>query len=175
MARQLSAHSLLSMATHAMDIASIAPDPHTETNRPRAKVIVVGYDGSVASHNALRHAAERAGEGGHVVAVHACGSASWADASSDARGDGGHRSAGESLVSALERELPASVSFEALLTEGPTSEALVATARTRHADEIVVGARGAHPVNQGLGRVPQALLRNADRPVVIVPPELTSL
>ncbi len=157
-----------------MDIVPITPDPYGETSRPRAKVVVVGYDGSVASQNALRYAAERAGEGGHVVAVHACGSASWSDAAPENRGGAGYRSAGESLVSALERELPASVTFEALLTEGPTSEALAVTARTRHADEIVVGAHGAHPVNQGLGRVPQALLRDADRPVVIVPSEHTS-
>ena len=109
-------------------------------------MVVVGYDGSVASQNALRYAAERAGEGGHVVAVHACGSASWSTSSRESRRRQDYRSAGESLVSALERELPASVTFEALLTEGPTSKALAVTARTRHADEIVVGAHGSRPV-----------------------------
>jgi nucleotide-binding universal stress UspA family protein len=48
---------------------------------------------------------------------------------------------------------------------------LATTARTRHADEIVVGARGGDPQDRGPGRVPQALLRDADRPVIIVPAE----
>jgi nucleotide-binding universal stress UspA family protein len=160
------------MAIHAMDIAPITPDPYGDGKRPAPKVVVVGCDGSVASLNALRYAAERAGEGGHVVAVHACGTDPSAPGASGHAKD--YRSAGKSLVTALEHELPAGVSFEAVLTEGPIPEALATTARTRHADEIIVGARGAHPVNQGLGRVPSALLRNADRPVVVVSPEETS-
>ena len=97
-----------------------------------------------------------------MVAVHACGERGQRE---------DYRSAGESLVTALERELPRNVSFEAVLTAGPPHEALATTARTRHADEIVVGARGADPQDRGPGRVPQALLRDADRPVVVVPAE----
>jgi nucleotide-binding universal stress UspA family protein len=164
------------MEIHALDLAPITPDPYGEGKPSEPKVVVVGYDGSVASVCALRYAAKRAGHGGHVVAVHACGSgASWIGMPDERGHREDYRSAGESLVTALERELPRSVSFEAVLTEGPPHKALAATARTRHADEIVVGARGAGPQDHGPGRVPQALLRDADRPVVVVPAEEMNL
>ena len=55
------------------------------------------------------------------------------------------------------------------LLEGPAARALLSAADARNADEIVVGSRGFGPVRGALGSVSHALLRDADRVVVVVP------
>jgi nucleotide-binding universal stress UspA family protein len=48
-------------------------------------------------------------------------------------------------------------------------QAIADVARVRHADEIVVGARGLGRVRALLGSVSHELLHIADRPVVVIP------
>jgi hypothetical protein len=42
-----------------------------QASRRRPLRFVVGYDGSLAAHNAIRYAAQRAGKRGHLSIVHA--------------------------------------------------------------------------------------------------------
>jgi nucleotide-binding universal stress UspA family protein len=55
------------------------------------------------------------------------------------------------------------------LIGGAPAEALDQVARTRGADEIVVGARGLGRMRALLGSVSHELLHVADRPVVVIP------
>ena len=59
--------------------------------------------------------------------------------------------------------------IETELVDGKPAEALIREARLRGAREIVVGARGVGRLRGALGSVSQQLLREADRPVVVVP------
>jgi nucleotide-binding universal stress UspA family protein len=61
------------------------------------------------------------------------------------------------------------VEYETELIGGPAAEAIIDVARARHADEIVVGARGLGRVRALLGSVSHELLHIADRPVVVIP------
>ena len=66
-------------------------------------------------------------------------------------------------------ELLAGPEYEPELIGGPPAEAIAAVARARHADEIVVGARGIGRLRALLGSVSHELLHIADRPVVVIP------
>jgi nucleotide-binding universal stress UspA family protein len=139
---------------------------------PRPQTIVVGYDGSDPAHAALVYAARQAGYGGRVFVVHAyhpppdfLGSPNYERMLSD------HRGRGEALL----RDLPLDdeelegPEYETELIGGPPARAIDDVARARHADEIVVGARGLGRVRALLGSVSLELLHIADRPVVVIP------
>jgi nucleotide-binding universal stress UspA family protein len=134
--------------------------------------IVVGYDGSDAARAALLFAARQAGRAGTVWIVHAyelppdmLGWPNFDRLLSERRGHG------ERLLA----ELPlgdgplAGPAYETELIGGPVAEAIANVARARHADEIVVGARGQGRVRALLGSVSHELLHIADRPVVVIP------
>ena len=134
--------------------------------------IVVGYDGSDAARAALMFAARQAGSGGRVFIVHAF------ELPPDFLGSPYHdrflserRDRGEALL----RELPlgdgplAGPQYETELIGGPAAHAIADVARARHADQIVVGARGLGRVRALLGSVSHELLHIADRPVVVIP------
>jgi nucleotide-binding universal stress UspA family protein len=138
----------------------------------RSPTIVVGYDGSDAARAALLFAARQAGPHGRVFVVHAFelppdlfGAPNYDRILSERRGRG----------EALLRELPlqadelAGPEYETELIGGPAAEALASVASARHADEIVVGARGLGRVRALLGSVSHELLHIADRPVVVIP------
>jgi nucleotide-binding universal stress UspA family protein len=136
-------------------------------------VIVVGYDGSELSRAALTVAARRAGPHGLLFVVHAydlppdfLGSPNF-DHLLTERKDRGR---------ALLDEMPATgdgelleVEYETELIGGPPAQAIADVARARHADEIVVGARGLGRVRSLLGSVSHELLHVADRPVLVIP------
>jgi nucleotide-binding universal stress UspA family protein len=155
------------MSIHAMDLAPVSGGAYGEPQEPRRPVVVVGYDGSVASHSAVGYAIRRAGRTGRVVAVHACGPGRWAFGAGHSERD--HRSAGAALLAGLAERMPKGVSLEPILTDGPVPKALVDAAREHRADEIVVGVHGRDARERGLGGVPLALLALADLPVVVVP------
>ena len=130
--------------------------------------IVVGYDGSENARHALEYALERAGADGTVVVAHAfepphdwLGYANYDQVLAE------HRARGKALLDAL----PQAASIETDLLAGSPADAIARVASVRHADEIVVGSRGFGPLRAALGSVSHELLRLADRPVVVVPPQ----
>ena len=134
--------------------------------------LVVGYDGSAASRAALLFAARQAGRAGRVFVVHAyepppeaLGSPNYQRVLSE------RRDRGEALLLELplaEEGLAGPV-YDTELIGGPPARAIVAVARTRHADEIVIGARGLGRMRALLGSVSHEILHMADRPVVVIP------
>jgi nucleotide-binding universal stress UspA family protein len=138
------------------------------TQKKRTPVLVVGYDGSRNSRGALTYAARRAGRDGVVVVSHSYGpGGSWFGAPSYHAPAGDYEARGRALVHEL--DLPAECRVEVELSEGAPAECLLRAAVKWEADEIVIGSRGFFPLHSGLGSVSQALLRVADRPVVIIP------
>ncbi|MGO9751769.1 MAG: universal stress protein [Solirubrobacteraceae bacterium] len=134
--------------------------------------LVVGYDGSEASRAALLFAARQAGAGGRVIIVHAYElpaeliGGTHDDQLLSQRGERG---------AALLREIPlqaealAGPHYQTELIAGAPAPAIAELARRRHADEIVVGARGRGRVRALLGSVSHELIHIADRPVVVIP------
>jgi nucleotide-binding universal stress UspA family protein len=134
--------------------------------------IVVGYDGSDASRAALLFAARQARPRGRVFVVHAyelppdfLGSPNYQDLLTQ------RRDRGEALLADLPLgdDALAGPEYETELVGGPPAQTIANVARVRHADEIVVGARGLGRVRALLGSVSHELLHLADRPVVVIP------
>lgn len=138
-------------------------------NKNRAgPVLVVGYDGSQTSRDALAHAASRAGETGTVVVSHTFGPGpAWFGAPSYHVASDDYEARGRALMADLDP--PPGVRIELDLNEGAPAAQLLRVAADWDADEIVIGSRGFFPVHSGLGRVSLALLRAADRPVTVIP------
>jgi len=59
--------------------------------------------------------------------------------------------------------------YETELIGGPAARSITDVARTRDADEIVIGARGQGRLHALLGSVSHELLHIADRPVTVIP------
>jgi nucleotide-binding universal stress UspA family protein len=139
---------------------------------PRLPVIVVGYDGSESSRAAVTLAAERAGPGGHLFIVHAyelpADFFGWPnyDRLLSERKDHG-RAVLDELTAA--NEALGDTEYETELIGGSPAQAIADVGRVRHADEIVVGARGLGRIKALLGSVSHELLHIADRPVVVIP------
>jgi nucleotide-binding universal stress UspA family protein len=132
--------------------------------------IVVGYDGSDEAREAVAVAAEHAGRGGTVVAVHVRPSpANWLDTSRYHRAVEHHHHAGSELLATVPAAGPEGPTIETELVDGVPAQALIREAKLRAAREIVVGARGLGRVRAAFGSVSQELMREADRPVVVVP------
>ena len=122
-----------------------------------ARVIVVGYDGSTTAKAAVDRAAREAGPDGQVYVVHA-----YDD----------HPARGRAVIDglAMEDDPLLDTNWEAELVEGPASDAILAVAHTRDADEIIVGSHGRGPVARAaLGSVSHDLLSRADLPVLVIP------
>lgn len=133
---------------------------------------MVGYDGSDPARAALVFAARQAGTRGRVFVVHAyelppdfLGSPYYDQFLSE------RRDRGEALL----RDLPlqdawlTGPEYEMELIGGSAAEAITDVARARHADQIVVGARGLGRIGVLLGSISHELLHIADRPVVVIP------
>ncbi len=77
----------------------------------------------------------------------------------------------EALIAALplQSDELAGPEYEIELIGGSAARTIADVARTRDADEIVVGARGVGRVRALLGSVSHELLHLADRPVVVIP------
>ena len=61
------------------------------------------------------------------------------------------------------------VTVETEMIAGKPAEVIANVARTRNAEEIVIGSRGLGPLRGALGSVAYRTLHTADRPVVVVP------
>jgi nucleotide-binding universal stress UspA family protein len=141
------------------------------TSHRHSPCIIVGYDGSAASRAALRLAVDRVGDG-KIFVVHGY----------DAPGDywgGEHYDAllnvaltrGEHVLSQAAEVEPrlAQVDHELELIAGRPAAVIANVAKTREADEIIVGTRGFGRLRGALGSVAHGLLHEASCPVTIIP------
>ncbi|HEX8975452.1 MAG TPA: universal stress protein [Solirubrobacteraceae bacterium] len=136
-------------------------------------VIVVGYDGSEPARAAVTVAARRAGRRGRVFVVHAyelppdfAGSPNFEDLLTE------RMEHGRALLDALPltgNDELLDTNYETELLGGPAARAIADVARARHADEIVIGARGLGRLRALIGSVSHELLQIADRPVLVIP------
>lgn len=160
---------MLLEATHAQP-AHDEPPVVRDFDR-RGKLIVVGYDDSPHAQDAVELAAERAGPGGTVLAVHVLPAAPFhLGTPYYQRAVEGNHQRGRQLLRRLVEALRPGVRIEAELFHGTPEEVLARVARQREADEIVVGSRGLGRWRSVVRRsVSHELLRLADRPVLVVP------
>ncbi len=136
----------------------------------RQPTIVVGYDGSAESVEALTAAATRVAENGRIVAVYAAKPASaWLDTPYYNSVVPQRQERAGRLFDELSELDPGNVTVEAEFVDGPVPEALAEVARRHQAGEIVVGSRGLGRVRAAMSSVSHRLPRIADRPVVVVP------
>lgn len=133
--------------------------------------MLVGYDGSDEARAAFVNAIERAGPDDTVYVVHAHAAvSSWLGTpyyqrALDEATDEGRRVLEELAERAAES--PARVIFE--LHEGSPADVISRISALREVDQIIVGSRGHGRLRTALGSVSRALLRSADRPVLVVP------
>jgi nucleotide-binding universal stress UspA family protein len=134
--------------------------------------VVVGFDGSPASHVALSRAIQTVGRHGKLFLVHA-----W-EVPEAWRGRGTYQpyvdralAAAEGVVDDAVKGHPglADIAWETELIGGPPAKAIADVAAARHADEIVVGTRGFGRVRALLGSVAHELIHLADCPVTVIP------
>jgi nucleotide-binding universal stress UspA family protein len=143
---------------------SHAAEPHP--------VVVVGFDGSPASHVALSRAIQRVGDGGKLYLVHAWHvPEAW-------RGRGTFQPyvdrALEDADAVLEDAKIAHpaltrIAWESELIGAPPAKAIADVAETRGADEIIIGTRGFGRVRALLGSVAHELVHLAACPVTVIP------
>jgi nucleotide-binding universal stress UspA family protein len=133
--------------------------------------VVVGFDGSPASHVALSRAIHAVGPHGKLFLVHAWeGPEAWRSGSSQAYVDRTLTTA-EAVVDDAVRAHPglADVDWESELIQGSAANAIADVANARKADEIVVGTRGFGRVRALLGSVAHELIHLAPCPVTVIP------
>jgi nucleotide-binding universal stress UspA family protein len=148
----------------------INPAPERHTAEDQSPTIVVGYDGSQEAREAVAVAAQRAGPDGTVVIVHARPSPSeWLDTARHEWAAEEYQRRGDEVLSAAADWDLGGPAIATELVDGKPADALIREARRLGAREIVVGSRGFGRLRGALGSVSQALLRDADRPVVVVP------
>jgi nucleotide-binding universal stress UspA family protein len=140
------------------------------------KRIVIAYDGSEGSREALAAGVETARATGAVATLvyvrHAplpiVGDPFYARALSREL----HRGR-DVLAEARAFAADAGVAAESELLEGRPAEQILDLARLRGADLVVVGSRGRGAVAEALlGSVSQTIVHEADRPVLVVKPRL---
>ena len=127
--------------------------PTTDTH----PIVVVGFDGSPASHVALSRAIQRVGATGTLYLVHA-----WQERP-DADPAG--------VIEQAERAhlALAGIRWDAEPIAGPAATAIADVAQVRGADEIIVGTRGFGRVRALLGSVAHELIHLAACPVTVIP------
>jgi nucleotide-binding universal stress UspA family protein len=134
--------------------------------------IVVGFDGSPASHVALSRAIQRVGPSGKLYLVHA-----WTVPEAW-RGRGTYQPYMDRELTAAEAVLDAAVAahpglegitWESELIGAPAAKAIADVAEARDADEIILGTRGFGRVRALLGSVAHELIHLAPCPVTVIP------
>ena len=134
--------------------------------------VVVGFDGSPASHVALTRAIQRVGPHGKLYLVHA-----W-EVPEAWRGRGTYQPyVDRALTEAeavMERAVEAhpdleDIAWERELIGGPAPRAIADVAEIRGADEIIIGTRGFGRVRALLGSVAHQLIHLAPCPVTVIP------
>lgn len=135
-------------------------------------LIVVGYDGSPASHAAVERAVDRVEDGGRMLVVHAYQvPADFVGASYyQEMVDAGLQMANK-VIEDLRSSEPrlAGVDWEADVVPGHAATAIVRAAETWGADEIILGTRGVGRVRALLGSVAHDVLHDATCPVTVIP------
>lgn len=136
-------------------------------------VFVVGYDASAGANAALSHAADLAA-GGRIILVHAHEPAPkqlderWRKILAE---DQETRS--QAVLDALPDAIAArlgDIAWETMSVDGPPAKALCRVADEVDADAIVVGTHGAGLIQAVLGSVTRALVQEAARPILVIPP-----
>lgn len=138
---------------------------------PPSPCIVVGYDGSGSSRAALRLALNRVGAGKIflVHGYHAPGDY-WGSEHYEALLNAALERGEKLLAQATEIEPRlADVDHELELIAGRPAGVIATVAKTRNADEIIIGTRGFGPLRGALGSVAHALLHEASCPVTVIP------
>jgi nucleotide-binding universal stress UspA family protein len=164
-------HALLQQSDHPVVVVPAAAADYPREPRAHGNcIVVVGYDGSEPSRAALSYAADRACDGGRIVAVHAVHPVpDWLGSPYYQRALEAYQEQGKQVLQALEAEHGLDADLETSLLEGPPARAIVAAADARDADEIVIGSRGFGPLRGVLGSVSHAILHETDRVVVVIP------
>ncbi len=147
--------------------------------------VVVGYDGSAEATAALRYAASRVGPDGMIVAVYVEEPVPDPALVVD-----------PGLAGPIPRIDPVAVQPPPTPREHPTfagltgdrfegvpvecvvvadwpARGLIEAARERDADEIVIGARRHGRIHDAVSSVFRELVHDGDRPVVIIPPDMS--
>ena len=134
--------------------------------------IVVGFDGSPASHVALSRAIQRVGSAGRLYLVHA-----W-HVPQDWLGRGQYQplvdralSDAEAVIERAKQGHPglAGITHEVEMIGGATAKAIADVAEVRRADEIILGTRGFGRARALLGSVAHEVIHLATCPVTVVP------
>ena len=140
------------------------PDPYP--------CVVVGFDGSPASHVALKRAIERVGPHGKLYLVHA-----W-EVPEAWRGRGNYQPYVDRALTQAESVMESAVAahpglegitWERELIGGSAARAIADVAEVRNADEIIVGTRGFGRVRALLGSVAHELIHTSTCPVTVIP------
>jgi nucleotide-binding universal stress UspA family protein len=135
-------------------------------------VVVVGYDGSRASHVALSRAIQRVGPHGKLYLVHA-----W-EVPEAWRGRGTYQPYINHALTEAEAVMESAVgahpglqgiTWERELIGAPAARAIADVAEVRRADEIILGTRGFGRVRALLGSVAHELIHLAPCPVTVIP------
>jgi nucleotide-binding universal stress UspA family protein len=140
--------------------------PSAGLRAPRARTVVLGYDGSESARRALECAAEAAGSGGRVVVVTAV-----QRAVEPALGEGALvvEAAARLLDEASELLSARPVDVSTRVEEGEPGQVLVEAARDVSAALIVVGARGDSYLARALrGSVGERLVARAPCDLLVV-------
>jgi len=150
------------------------PEKETDmTTDSSARRIVVGYDGSPASRAALARAAERAGTDGRLYVVYAYSLPNdWLGMPNYQQLLDAALDRAQLTIDNIETESGADlegVSWEAEVIGSSAARAIADTARTRNADEIIVGTRGFGRARALLGSVAHELIHLADCPITVIP------
>lgn len=145
------------------------------TALPHPRRVVVGYDASPGSREALEYAVDAVGVEGTVYVVHAYPRPyGWL----------GEPNYQQQLDVALDRAVATiadlcgerggpldRVAWEPEIIGDDPASAIAAVAAARHADEIVIGSRrGFGPLRALRRSVTNDLMRLADAPVTVIPP-----
>jgi len=148
----------------------------TATNDPHP-CVVVGFDGSAASHVALSRAIDRVGPHGKLYLVHA-----W-DVPESWRGSSTHQvlvnraiEDAEVVVERARATHPGlrGITWESELIGGPVAKAIADVAHVRGADEIILGTRGFGRVRALLGSVAHEVIHLAACPVTVIPEQMVA-
>jgi nucleotide-binding universal stress UspA family protein len=138
----------------------------------RGLTVVAGHDGSTTGMAVVAHAARRAGAGGYVIVVHAL---PLGVSPEDVESHGTYAGMISSLLDSVDGSVADGASYETRVVVGPASKALLEAAQRYDADEIVLGAAANRRARGAIGRVADAVLRQSNAPVTIVPPRRARL
>jgi nucleotide-binding universal stress UspA family protein len=135
---------------------------------PQLRCLLVGYDRSDASRDAVAWAARAVGSRGRLVVVHACGPTTAPPLASAAdRRRFGAALMDELLLDGDAALLDADLDLE--LSDADPVDALTGAAEHHRADAIVVGRERHSRLRDAVHSVTGELLRRSDRPVIAVP------